>query len=176
MPDALCRERWMLLPGLRWSEVPVLKCFRIGRVSAAALGPLLSALLIVSLATSASAQSAHERAREMFERAVEFFEAGNYARALTQFRASYDALEGHPRRPLILYNIARCLEEIGHLERATATYEEYLALSPDSAPYRADAQARIEELRTRQALARSDSAAPVVNGASDPPPPTRFPL
>ncbi|GAB5546422.1 MAG: hypothetical protein SangKO_061820 [Sandaracinaceae bacterium] len=112
---------------------------------------MLSACLFVSasLASSASAQSDLEHAREVFERGTAYYENQNYALALQAFQESYDLLDGHPRQALILFNVGRCYEELGRFRDARDAYQRYLREAADDAENRHQVEERLRELETR---------------------------
>lgn len=120
-----------------------------------------AALVLLATTTVARAQEPEESAQEpeesaqvqeahaAFTQAGEDFNAGNYALALQGFERSYSLLEGHPRRYLVLFNIARCNEELGNLDPAIDAFERYLREGGDAQPNANETRRRIEELRAR---------------------------
>lgn len=115
----------------------------------------LLGLALLSFPASALAQGNVEEARAAFEQAEAEFSRGNFALALQGFQQSYDQLEGHPRRPLVLYNIGRCYEELGRHREARDAYQRYLREAGDGAIEREDTEARIRELETRVSMEAS---------------------
>lgn len=77
----------------------------------------------------------------LFEEAAEHYRAGRLDAAADLLRHSY-AL--HPE-PLVLFNLARSLEGLGHFEEALEAYRGYLA-ADDDARDRGAVQARVETL------------------------------
>lgn len=105
---------------------------------------LSAALFIVAFGAPAiaSAQSSDdERARLHFESARVHYEEGAYDRALQAFESAF-ALSA---RPMLLVNMANCLERLGRPAEAAARVREYLAAVPD-VPDRARFERRIQNL------------------------------
>lgn len=98
--------------------------------------------------------------RERFELARAAFERGDFATALTDFERVYGLLDGHPRRALLLYNMARCNQELGRSRDALDLYERFLAESGENAPNRPEAQQHVSELRLRVSLDTTSDAPP----------------
>ena len=110
--------------------------------------------MLFATATVAEAQEAEEtaavqEARAAFAQAEQDFNAGNYALAMQGFERSYSLLDGHPRRHLVLFNIARCNEELGNLEQAIEAFERYLREGGDSQENADETRRRVQELRER---------------------------
>ena len=119
----------------------------------------LSALLAWTAAPSTgTAQSQQEvaEARAAFERGESLFSEQNYALALEAFERSYDLLEGHPRQHLVLFNVARCQEELGRLADAVETFERYLRQGGADEDNAEETRRRIDELDRRLELSRED--------------------
>ena len=83
-------------------------------------------------------------ARERFVEAVRLYDAGDYNRALLQFRAAYELVP----RGAILFNIAQCQERLGDLQGALGTYQHFLRASDEQLPehQRRAAFERVREL------------------------------
>ena len=128
----------------RRSEARLLSMLLVASASLATV-----ALVSASFASSASAQSDLEHAREVFERGTAYYENQNYALALQAFRESYDLLDGHPRQALILFNVGRCYEELGRIRDARDAYRRYLREAADDAENRQQVEERLRELETR---------------------------
>lgn len=111
----------------------------------------VSALVTLTSAT-AFAQADEARARQEFDSASTEFGRGNFALALQAFQRAYDMLEGHPRRPLILFNIGRCYEELGRFQDARDAYTRYLHEAGPEAVQREETEARLRELETRVSM------------------------
>jgi tetratricopeptide (TPR) repeat protein len=89
------------------------------------------ALSVAMSAAPAAAQgkasaSARKNARDHYEKAKAFQEAGRYAEAVAEYEEAHEAVPD----PAFLYNIARCLHLSGEQERAIEAYEAYLAERP----------------------------------------------
>jgi tetratricopeptide (TPR) repeat protein len=69
-------------------------------------------------------------ARDLFEDGVRMYEQGDYNGALLKFRAAYEL---SPRGAL-LYNIARCQEQLGDLQGALRSFQHYLHASEGQLP------------------------------------------
>jgi tetratricopeptide (TPR) repeat protein len=93
------------------------------------------------------------------------YAAGRYEDALRAFERDFE-LSG---RPALLYNIARCLEQLQHFEEAIESYRDFLAAAPDS-PHRAQAESRIAGLedvvRARPSSAPSNAAPATQRGCA----------
>jgi len=92
----------------------------------AAIGVILA--LACVLAPPAAAQgkpsiASRKRAREHYEKAKAFQEAGRYAEAVVEYEAAHAAVPD----PAFLYNVARCLHLSGERQRAIEMYDAYLA-------------------------------------------------
>jgi tetratricopeptide (TPR) repeat protein len=86
-------------------------------------------LCLVLASTALAAPEANtEKARAAFQAAQALYQAGRFADALTKFQEA-QALKPHP---VIIFNIARCHEQLGAVPQALAAYREYLRLSPDA--------------------------------------------
>lgn len=120
------------------------------------------------LPAAAMAQENLEEARQEFEQAETEFGRANYALALRGFERSYELLVGHPRRPLVLYNIGRCYEELGRYREARDAYTRYLREAGDDAVQREETEARVRELETRVSMdaAAAGDASPAPSAAS----------
>jgi tetratricopeptide (TPR) repeat protein len=95
-------------------------------------------------------------AKAAYQQGAAHFKARRYAQALSSFEQAFKL----DPSPVLLYNIARCAEEMGDVERARTNFEWYLARLPNAAD-RTDVQRRI---RVMQAVADRNRAAP-----TDPP-------
>ena len=86
-------------------------------------------LCLALASTALAAPDANtEKARAAFQAAQTLYQAGRFADALTKFQEA-QALKPHP---VIIFNIARCHEQLGALAEALASYREYLRLSPEA--------------------------------------------
>lgn len=113
---------------------------------------VVAAWLAAAPATRAQVPD-EQAARAAFDEAETEFGRGNYALALRGYQRSYELMEGHPRRPFMLFNIARCFEELGRLEDARDHYQRYLRDSGSQAVMREETEARLRDLETRINLA-----------------------
>ncbi|MBI5544465.1 MAG: CDC27 family protein [Deltaproteobacteria bacterium] len=100
----------------------------------------LLALLFLGAEPALAATDAASSARAHMRRATEHYNAKSYEAALEELRAA-DALVS---LPIVKFNIARCLEELGRVPEAIAAYERYL-LSDDRT---AGADKRIKTARS----------------------------
>ena len=124
-------------------------------------------LLALTLGGQALAASPEADAKQLTQEGTTAYRAGDYAKALERFRAARAASAEAGQ----LFVIGRCLEELGQLDDAAASYEAYLAedLKPDE---RALAERRLNDVRQRQKLSRAslvvwrtpDSARVLVQG------------
>ena len=101
-------------------------------------------LASAALAAPAPAEPNTEKARAAFQAAQALYQASRFADALTKFQEA-QALKPHP---VIIFNIARCHEQLGALPQALAAYREYLRLSPEASD-RAAVAASIASLEKR---------------------------
>jgi hypothetical protein len=102
--------------------------------------PLFLPWLLVS--GPAYGQSDQALAKKYFQLGKELYERAVYEGALEQFQQSYR----YSKKPALLYNIARCYEAMGELDKAIAKYQEFVATKPPNAPI---IQARIKNLKRR---------------------------
>jgi tetratricopeptide (TPR) repeat protein len=112
---------------------------------------LLLALSWIALPSAAFAQSddSIDRARPHFVAAQQYYEDGEYAAALREFRRAHELTS----QPEILYNIALCYERLGDFPNAVSSLEQYLATEQEVAE-RAGAEERLARLR--QTIAQRD--------------------
>lgn len=118
---------------------------------------MLLTLTLLLTPAATSAQENVDEARREFEQAETEFGRANYALALRGFERSYELLVGHPRRPLVLYNIGRCYEELGRYREARDAYTRYLREAGDDAVQREETEARVRELETRVSMNAADA-------------------
>lgn len=127
------KDEHMLVPDPRRSRV-----FALGLVLAAGLPP--------------PALAAGDAAAPIAARATKAFRQGDYARALVAFEEAVTLVErgegAEGLLPVLRFNLARCLEELGRPREAIAGFERYLEV-PDSDTARARATERIAELERR---------------------------
>ncbi len=114
----------------------------------------LTLLLVTVSATPAAAQSSQPRSpasqevrtvESLYAEGAALFKGGDYRAALQKFEAAYKVI------PVanLLYNIARCLEALGEVDRALAQYK----LCMDSAE--ASAEARVAAAQRYEALVKA---------------------
>lgn len=123
----------------------------------------LGVLALLCAGWSAPAHAQEEQAtleaRAAFEQGENEYQRGHFALALQHFERSYELLEGHPRRALVLFNIGAVYEELGQLRDAVAAFRRYLEEGADVATNIEETRARITDLEARIALAeRSETA------------------
>lgn len=92
--------------------------------------------------------------REQMERGQGMYLRGDYAEAARLFEAGY---RNHPYSAF-LFNAGVCYQKLNDLERALASFREYLAIDP-AAPDREKVEVRIAALEAASALARRPPAA-----------------
>jgi hypothetical protein len=88
---------------------------------------LLCAWLV---AASALAQTSDPpnviEARQRVQRGQALFDRGDFDAALTEFESAYEMIGAHPRRYLVLYNVALCHERRFRYDVALTFYRRYL--------------------------------------------------
>lgn len=104
-----------------------------------------------------------ERAKKAFAEGKRLHDAGKLTEAIEKFKASYEL----SKNPLLLYNIALTMEELGadNLDLAVVFYRRFLAEAPSDAPQRPDVTARVAAITSKLAPAP----------APEPPPPPPAP-
>ncbi len=110
-------------------------------------------LLLLVMIAPVAAQTAVEKARVSYQAGVTAFRAQDYSAALGHFERAYKL----DPSPVLIYNLARAHEEMGHGARAIEHYELYLDRQPDAAD-RADVERRIRVMRA--ILDREQAAVP----------------
>jgi tetratricopeptide (TPR) repeat protein len=85
----------------------------------------------------------------------------DWAGALREFEQAYELAEDLPNRYLIGLDIALANEEIGRYPQAIEGYERFLEVAPPTEERRAQAEARLRELRIRVDLQRGYSPSPI---------------
>jgi len=99
---------------------------------------VLAALLLASPLTRADEESA----RDHFQRGQLLYDGSRYEAALHEFEVAYATQPV----PALLYDIARCLEQLGRKAEAAQAYERFLESSPE-AENASEIRARIDDLR-----------------------------
>lgn len=94
---------------------------------------ILMCLLITAVACGASAKEMTDKqraqARELYDKATDSYDHGNYQDALDDWLAAYDLSEN----PVLLYSIANAYERLGKLEETIDALEGYKAVVRNSA-------------------------------------------
>jgi tetratricopeptide (TPR) repeat protein len=116
--------------------------------------------LLLTVTSSAFAQTSDEMARRHFESGVAYLQESDYDNALKAFDKAY-ALS---KRPAILVNIATVHERQGNLEQAVETLEKYLEAEPTGE------HAETVRLRITNLKKRIQEAPPKEPSSSEPPP------
>src|SRR5688500_5797368 len=93
------------------------------------------AVLAVSIPARAQVPASIEQAEARFAQAERHAADREWALALNAFEDVHRYLEGanHPRRALVLYDIALCLRELGRESDALDHYERFLEQAPPDA-------------------------------------------
>lgn len=86
--------------------------------------------------------AATAEARARFTQGLALADAGNCSGALAEFEAALALL----RRPSILFNIARCQEQLNRYDLAVTAYGTFLAEADPDDPDRARAESTVEQL------------------------------
>jgi hypothetical protein len=115
---------------------------------------IFNALCVWAPAAQADAQKA-TRAASRFDRGKALYNRGHYEEAIKAFE---EAQRLTPHRAT-LFNIARCYQNLGQMDRALVAYRGALALTKDPAK-RADLERRIAQLATRPVLVLVSSEPP----------------
>jgi hypothetical protein len=116
------------------------------------------------------------RAADLFKKSADAYLKGDFAQAIAYLDEAYTL----DPQPVLLYNMARAHEGLGHLDEAITLYERYLTQEPTS-PDRGAIEQRITTLKKQRdekaALAKEraqvekDRAAVERDRAAGPPPP-----
>jgi tetratricopeptide (TPR) repeat protein len=119
-----------------------------------------------TLIAQASAEAKELSPQEAeYEKGLTFFKGGDYERAVLAFMNVYRIAPN----PNLVYNIARCFEELKRFNEAADYYEEYLKLKPQ-AEDRAQISLTIKTLRTlgkdQQAKSAKDTTSSGANTRS----------
>jgi tetratricopeptide (TPR) repeat protein len=130
--------------------------------SAPALGLAASLLVLPAGASAQEEAGARERALELFDQGGTAYQEGRFEDAARLFRSAHETFP----EAVLLYNLARAEENLGHWIAAAEAYQGYLDAA-EQAEDRPGIERRIVTLRER---AEEESATP-----PDPPPPPRAP-
>jgi hypothetical protein len=76
-----------------------------------------------ALAQEDATADTKDKARTHYTKGKELYEAGNYAEAMVEFQAAYDAKP----HPTVLKSVAECKVQVGDIPGAIAVFEKYLA-------------------------------------------------
>jgi outer membrane receptor for ferrienterochelin and colicins len=128
---------------------------RMGQRSRAVLGALVAAALWSGQAWAQSSSVSLDLAAEAdlnFELGIEAYRRSDFREALAYLMASNRL---GPNRN-VMYNIARCFEQLGQFDQAFRYYTDYIALETDPAA-RAEAERAVERIRPQLALLRVES-------------------
>jgi tetratricopeptide (TPR) repeat protein len=128
----------------------------------AALG--VAIFLVLGVGSTAAADPLRERAQQEFAAGRVEFEAGHYDAALEHLQRAY-ALAPHPE---LLFNIARCLEELHRSGAAVDAYDRYLAVEPNDTVARDRVAALRQRLLANPPPATESSAQPTPTPAATP--------
>jgi len=107
---------------------------------------VLGAGVLLAPAVGGADEVTHALARKHFDTGKTYYQVANHKRALEEFEKAYELQP----LPELRYNIGRCHEALGQLEKAIEDYRGYLRGKPDAAD-RAVLEARIANLERRLA-------------------------
>jgi tetratricopeptide (TPR) repeat protein len=116
-------------------------------------------MVVAALAPAALGQELREAARQHFDQGKREFDAGRFEAALVEFHEAY-TLAPYPQ---LLYNIARCQEELHHARDAVDSYDRYLAVNTS------DVEARTRADALRAAAAAEPPRPPPESKPNEPP-------
>ncbi len=123
-------------------------------------------VMLLGVASAARADDLRDRAHQEFMAAQADFGAGRYEPALDHLQRAY-ALAPHPE---LLFNIARCYEELHHRGKAVDAYDRYLAVQPNDTAARERAEALRQDLAANPEPPEPPAVVPTT------PPPTTAPV
>jgi tetratricopeptide (TPR) repeat protein len=107
------------------------------------VGAVIACALLVA-SGAAYAEAPLESAKRHFRAGVDYFDRGEYGRALDEFRAAKQAAP----LPELDFNIARTYERMGDAAHAMRSYEAYLAARPGASDA-GETRGAIERLKRR---------------------------
>lgn len=96
---------------------------------------------------SGAVDAQYAQAQRVVARGEALFDLGNYDAARSEFQQAYQLLAGHPRRYIVLHNLALCDERMFHYDDALAYYERYLKEGGPEAEDRGQIEAVVSTLR-----------------------------
>lgn len=130
----------------------------------AAIGlALAAAVLLAPGPVAAQGKGRKKAAREHYQKAKAFQEAGRYAEAIAEYEEAHEAVPD----PAFIYNIARCLHLSGEREQAIEKYEQYLdqrargEIAEEAKSFAAELRAELaaEKEAAEEKAAREEAAA-----------------
>lgn len=121
--------------------------------------PLFLACLAPTAALAQPTEAQMTEAQSVFADAADRFSEENYALAMQGFQRTFDLLEGYERQHLVLFNIARCHEELGQLQQAVDTFRAYLRAGGNSEDNADETRRRIQELEERIRMSAPETTA-----------------
>jgi hypothetical protein len=134
----------------------VVRNHRLSGIAAIGLVGMLAAQPRPALADRAAPTPAQlERAKQAFADGRKLHDAGKLAEAIEKFKLSYE-LSGNP---LLLYNIALTMQELGSDDLAVVYYRRFLAEDAADAAQRQDASDRIAAITRKLAPPSGDATA-----------------
>lgn len=95
-----------------------------------------------------------EEAARRYEEADQRYELREFEKALELFGALYQATE----EPALLFNIAQCHRQMGHLEEAKEGYQRFLQEVPKEHPARPKAERWLKEIEAELQKKKDDEA------------------
>ena len=126
---------------------------------------LVAVEVVVAVVAPAGAVAAPvDEARALNDKATAAFALGRFPEAAEQFEKAFELKPD----PALLYNAAQAHRLAGNKERALALYQSYLRVYGNG-DKRADADARVRELKEVIARAEPVRGPPVAIGAAPPP-------
>jgi hypothetical protein len=124
--------------------------------------------LVAARAASAQPTNAGPEARRHFEEGTKAFNLGEFQRAVTEYKAAYNAKPD----PVFLYNIAQAYRLGSDLANALFFYRSFLRNAPET-PNRAEVERRIaaleKQIAEQKALATAPPNSAVAPGTQPPP-------
>lgn len=126
-------------------------------VPVALLASLLAAAPVARGADGAPSPGAVESARHHFTRGIGFYQGGDFASALVEFRAAYDAAPNYR----VLFNVSRTCESLGDYTCAVSNMKRFLAEGRDlTHARRAQGEADVKRLEGHVATLTLDVSEP----------------
>src|ERR1044071_294562 len=134
----------------------VVRNHRLSGIAAIVLVGMLATQPRPALADRAAPTPAQlERAKQAFADGKKLHDAGKLAEAIEKFKLSYE-LSGNP---LLLYNVALTMQELGSDDLAVVYYRKFLAEDAADAAQRQDATDRITAITRKLAPPSGDATA-----------------